>query len=74
MTRVISISDEAYERLRKRKNGGSFSEAIMELTGGNKKKSLYEYLKERGPNHELADAFEKAYKERGKYKFKDVTL
>ena len=32
MTRVISISDEAYGRLKKLKNEMSFSEVIVELT------------------------------------------
>ena len=32
MTKVISISDEAYERLKKLKDEMSFSEVIVELT------------------------------------------
>ncbi len=74
MTRVISISDEAYDRLKKRKNGGSFSEAIIGLTGGERKESLYEYLKARGPDYELADAVEKVYKKRGRFKLRRVVL
>ena len=32
MTKVMSISDEAYERLKKIKNERSFSEVIIQLT------------------------------------------
>lgn len=32
MTKVISISDEAYERLKKLKEGMSFTEVIIELS------------------------------------------
>ena len=32
MTKIISISDEAYEKLKKMKNGYSFSKVIIELT------------------------------------------
>lgn len=32
MTKVISLSDEAYEGLKKIKNGLSFSEIVIELT------------------------------------------
>ena len=32
MTKIISISDEAYDRLKKMKNERSFSEIIIELT------------------------------------------
>lgn len=42
MTRVISISDEAYDELKKMKNGYSFSKVIMTLTRM-KKKSIMEF-------------------------------
>ena len=43
MTKIISISDNAYEELKKIKNGSSFTEIILELTKEKKKKSIMEY-------------------------------
>jgi predicted CopG family antitoxin len=43
MTKVISISDEAYDELSRLKNGFSFTEIILELTKEKKKKSLMEF-------------------------------
>ena len=43
MTKVISISDEAYEELSKIKNGSSFTEIIIELTKEKKKKSIMKF-------------------------------
>ncbi|MBS3075121.1 antitoxin [Candidatus Pacearchaeota archaeon] len=40
MTKVISISDEAYEELSRIKDGSSFTEIIIELTKEKKKKSI----------------------------------
>lgn len=37
MTKVISISDEAYRELAKRKAGRSFTEVIIELTAQKKR-------------------------------------
>ncbi len=75
MTRVISISDEAYGRLKAMKNGGSFSEAIIGLTGGeNSAKRLLEIIESREPDHELADAIEEVYKKRGRFKLREVNL
>jgi len=37
MTKIISISDEAYETLKKLKNGMSFTEIIIELSKEKKK-------------------------------------
>lgn len=75
MTRVISISDEAYGRLKGIKKGKSFSEAIIDLTGGkNSAKRLLEIIESREPDHELADAIEEVYKERGRFKLRRVNL
>lgn len=73
MTRVISISDEAYDRLKAVKNGRSFSETIIGLTGG-EKKDLLDIVMSRSPNHELADAVEEVYKKRNRFKFRKVEL
>ncbi|MBI2630389.1 antitoxin VapB family protein [Candidatus Pacearchaeota archaeon] len=41
MTKIISISDEAYNELKKIKNGMSFSKIIIKLTG--EKKNIMEF-------------------------------
>lgn len=43
MTRVVSISDEAYNELKKLKNGMSFSEIIIELSTARKKGNIAKY-------------------------------
>ena len=43
MTKIISLSDEAYERLRKIKNESSFSEIIIELTFERSKDNLMKF-------------------------------
>lgn len=43
MTKIISISDEAYERLKKMKNEQSFSEIIIELTFEKAKDNLMKF-------------------------------
>ena len=43
MTKVISISDEAYEELRRVKNGMSFSEAILELSNDLRRENLAKF-------------------------------
>ncbi len=43
MTKVISISDEAYERLKRLKNEMSFSEIIVELTMEKNKDNLMKF-------------------------------
>lgn len=43
MTKIISISDNAYEELKKIKNGFSFTEIILELTKEKRKKSIMDF-------------------------------
>lgn len=43
MTKVISISDEAYEELKKMKNGMSFSKIIVSITKEKKKTNLLKF-------------------------------
>lgn len=71
-TRTISVSDEAYERLTRLKGSSrmSFSEVILKFTPP--KKKLSEILREFEPNHELADAIEKASKEMRQAKMREV--
>ena len=42
MTKIISVSDEAYEKLKKLKDKKSFSEIIIELADEGRKNSLLE--------------------------------
>lgn len=62
-TRTISITEEAYERLKslKRNEKMSFSDVILEHFP--KKRKLSEVLAEIGANPDLADSIERASKE-----------
>lgn len=75
MTKVISISDEAYDSLKKTKNkGDSFSSVILKFTKPEKKKNLLEILKEIGPDEELAKNIEEVYRNRKNIKLRRVTF
>ncbi len=43
MTKIISISDEAYEELSKLKNGYSFSKIILELARKKRNESIMKF-------------------------------
>jgi predicted CopG family antitoxin len=62
-TRTISITDEAYDRLKslKKNEKMSFSDVILEHFPTRRK--LSEVLQEIGANPDLADAIERASKE-----------
>jgi predicted CopG family antitoxin len=73
MVKVISLSDEAYNKLRVLKRGRSFSEVIVELTGKKKgKKNLADFY---GIWAEDADEWKKIekdiYENRKKSKTRD---
>jgi predicted CopG family antitoxin len=71
MTKVISISDEAYEELSRMKNGSSFTEVILELSKEKKKKSIMD-LAGAWKNIDTDKIKEEIYKERkiGSRRFK----
>ena len=73
MTKVISLSDDAYGELEKlKKNGESFSDIVLELTKKEKKPLSYFFGKWPGPKEEL-DQLEKDIKEmHKKTKMRDV--
>jgi len=73
-TRTISISEEAYEKLKSLKTSekDSFSDVILRYYP--KKRKLSEVLAEIGPNPELADAIEKASGEIRKTEIREVDL
>ncbi|MFN3654033.1 MAG: antitoxin VapB family protein [Candidatus Nitrosotenuis sp.] len=63
-TTTISLSDEAYRILKAQKlEGESFSDLILRKFGRGNPSAILAYLKERGPNLDLADSVEKASKE-----------
>lgn len=72
----ITISDKAYKALKaEKKEGESFSDVILRKFGKGNPAALLAYMKERAPNHDLADAVEKANKEfRKNFKTRDVVL
>lgn len=72
MTRVISLSDEAYNELKKlKKEGESFSEVVIKITG-REKKPLTDFFG-KWPEPKELDMIEKELeKERKKAKMRDV--
>lgn len=73
MTKVISLSDDAYRELEMLKKGGdSFSDVVLELTKKEKKPLSYFFGKWPGPKEEL-DQLEKDIKDmHKKTKMRDV--
>ena len=77
MVKVISLSNEAYRRLKELKRDGSFSEIVIELVEEkrNKKKSIMDFF---GIWAEDADEWEriktKIYEDRKKAKLREIKL
>jgi predicted CopG family antitoxin len=73
-TRTISISEEAYEKLKSLKTSEkeSFSDVIIKFYP--RKRKLSEVLSEIGPNPELANAIEQASRDMREAKMRDVDL
>lgn len=64
MAKPVMLSDEAYKLLKAEKKGNeSFSDVILRKFGKGNPGAILAYLKERGPNPDLADAVEEASKE-----------
>ena len=74
MSKLIAVSDEAYEKLKRLKNGGSFSTAILGLIDKPRKRSLLNFIDslDIGVGRKLADDVERVYKKRAKWKLKRV--
>jgi predicted CopG family antitoxin len=72
MVKVISLSDEAYNRLRALKKGRSFSEVVVELVESRKKGNLMKFF---GAFADSADEWEeikkKIYENRKKLKTRE---
>ena len=75
MVKVISLSNEAYEKLKALKGGRSFSEVVIELSENRKKKSLADFY---GIWKDNTDEWEKIknkiYDDRKKFKLREVRL
>jgi predicted CopG family antitoxin len=72
-TKTITITEEAYERLKSRKGENqSFSEAILHNFPA--KRKLSEILDEIGRDDELANRIEAASKEMRRAKMRDVEV
>lgn len=76
MTRVISLSDEAYGNLKRLKDGDdSFSDVVNRLASGARKKSLLELAgKWSGGREETDKIFKEIYSDRKKFKTRDVNF
>jgi len=64
--KTITISEEAYRALKRMRNPNeSFTRVILRLTqSGKSAQDLLAFLKQIGPQNDLADAVEAAYRER----------
>ncbi|MGB9940071.1 antitoxin VapB family protein [Methanosarcina sp.] len=73
-TRTISISEEAYEKLKSLKTSekDSFSDVILKYYP--KKRKLSDVLADIGSNPELADAIERASRDMRKAKIREINL
>ena len=73
MVKVISLSNEAYEKLKALKSGKSFSEVVIELVGNKRRKNIMELF---GVWAEDADEWNKIenkiYEDRKKAKLREV--
>ncbi len=74
MTRVISLSDEAYEKLKSEKEGKeSFSDVVNKLTSEKKKVSIMDFAGKWPGGKEELDRIEKIiYEDRKKFKLRKV--
>ena len=71
MAKLISVSDEVYRMLKRRKNGKSFNAVIAELCSS-PKKTPFDAIKGWQPDEKFLKSVEDAYKRRGKFKLKRV--
>ncbi len=74
MAKVIAVSDEAYERLKRMKGSDSFSKAILGLTEPKKRKTFYEIMEAWKPDEKFAKCVEEAYTQVRKMNLKRVEL
>ncbi len=74
MTRVISLSDEAYTTLKSmKKEGESFSKVVNRITESTKKRDIMEFAgKWVGSKEETDRIFKEIYESRKKFKLRPV--
>ncbi len=71
-TKTITISLDAYEKLRAKKTSNeSFTDIILKLT---RKSNTLDYIRSLKPSTELADNIEKAMQETRKAKLREIEL
>ncbi len=71
MAKVISLSNEAYNELKRLKGKRSFSSLVLKLLRSRGKK-LSEIVRGWESSAELADEIERAYLNRGKFRLRDT--
>ena len=74
MTKVISLSDEAYETLKELKRSGeSFSDVVIRVASKEKKKSILEFAGTWKGN-DIDEVFAQVLKDREKSKSRDFEM
>ena len=75
MVKVVSLSNEAYEKLKALKRNMSFSETIIEIIGKKEKKSLMDFFGIWKEDDEYWKDFKKKIREdREKSKLREIKL
>ena len=76
MTKVISLSNEAYERMKAaKKPGESFSDVVIKVIGRTKKKPLSDFLGKWAGSEEEFEKIKKTLEEdRKKFKLREVNF
>lgn len=75
MVKVVSLSNEAYEKLKRIKNGKSFSEIVVELVEcKNKKKDFMKFAGIFKDDLEWEKNMEEVLKDRKAFKLRDVKI
>ncbi|MBI2172987.1 MAG: antitoxin VapB family protein [Candidatus Aenigmarchaeota archaeon] len=73
MTKVISLSDEAYGSLKRfKREGESFSEVVMELANERRKRSLLELAGVWKDDPEIEKIFKQVLADRKNFRTRDV--
>jgi len=73
MVKVISLSDEAYTKLKSKKIGDrSFSDVVIELVDKKKEGSIMDFFGILKNDKDAISSFEKAYKERKNIKLRNI--
>ena len=72
MSKLIAVSDEAYDKLKRLKNNESFSKVILKLVEKPKRKSLLDLINswDEKSRNDIADDIDSVYKNRKSWKLK----